>query len=221
MNKTLISAIAFVTGAAIGSVTSWQLLKKYYEQISREEIDSVKEVYARKIRECEHSNDSDDNVSEEPVIADDIDTDADSEKDELSVMEYAKILSEQGYTNYSNSEDVPLINDPLASKIVEEEDEYEEPNGPYVIPPEDFGDDEEYERITLTYYADNILADDNDERIVDIESLVGYEALESFGEYEDDAVHVINDRLRSYFEILKDERTYDEVIESKPYLRED
>lgn len=216
MNKTLVSVIAFVTGAVIGSVTSWQLLKKYYEQISREEVDSVKEVYARKMKEYEHTHEMNNEESKEPVVADDID----SENDELSVMEYAKILSEQGYTNYSNSEDIPIIKDPLAIQSDDEENEYLEPDGPYVIPPEDFGDEEEYERITLTYYSDNILADDNDQRIVDIENIVGYDALESFGEYEDDAVHVINDRLRSYFEILRDERTYDEVLKNKPYLTE-
>lgn len=216
MNKTLAGVIAFVTGAVIGSVTSWQLLKKYYEQISREEVDSVKEVYARKMKEYEHTHEMNNEESKEPVVADDID----SENDELSVMEYAKILSEQGYTNYSNSEDIPIVKDPLAIQTDDEEDEYLEPDGPYVIPPEDFGDEEEYERITLTYYSDNILADDNDQRIVDIENIVGYDALESFGEYEDDAVHVINDRLRSYFEILKDERTYDEVLKNKPYLME-
>lgn len=220
MNKTLVGVIAFVTGAAIGSVTSWQLLKKYYEQISREEVDSVKEVYARKMKEYEHTHEMNNEESKESTVADDIDSNSDSENDEISVMEYAKILSKQGYTNYSNSEDIPMVKDTLAIQTNDEENEYLEPDGPYVIPPEDFGDEEEYERITLTYYSDNVLADDNDQRIVDIENIVGYDALESFGEYEDDAVHVINDRLRSYFEILKDERTYDEALKNKPYLTE-
>lgn len=39
-------------------------------------------------------------------------------------------------------------------------------------PPEQFGDDEEYEQISLTYYADGVLADENDEVIEDVEDAV-------------------------------------------------
>ena len=41
-----------IAGAGIGSVCTWQLLKRKYELIAQEEIDSVKAAYAeRKIVE--------------------------------------------------------------------------------------------------------------------------------------------------------------------------
>ena len=52
MNNTIIkSALIFAAGAATGSVASWCLLKKKYEQFAQEQIDSVKEVYSKREKE--------------------------------------------------------------------------------------------------------------------------------------------------------------------------
>lgn len=50
-----------------------------------------------------------------------------------------------------------------------------------MIPPEQFGDNEEHEQISLTYYADGVLADENDEVIEDVEDAVGIDSLNHFG----------------------------------------
>jgi hypothetical protein len=92
---------------------------------------------------------------------------------------------------------------------------------PYVIAPEEFGDLDDYETISLTYYADQILADDNDVIVDDIEDVVGFDSLNSFGEYEDDSVFVRNDRLKCDYEILLDQRKYSSVIRRKPHEVDD
>lgn len=89
---------------------------------------------------------------------------------------------------------------------------------PYVISPEEFGEKEDYETISLTYYADGVLTDDNDEKMEDYEETIGKDSLDHFGEYEDDSVFVRNDKLRCDFEILSDLRTYSEVLKLKPRL---
>jgi hypothetical protein len=43
------SFMLFALGAAIGSASAWQLAKRKYAQIAQEEIDSVKERYAKDI----------------------------------------------------------------------------------------------------------------------------------------------------------------------------
>ena len=83
--------------------------------------------------------------------------------------------------------------------------------GPYVIQPDDFGEYKEYSLVYLTYYSDGVLVDDDDNVIDDIENTVGSEALSSFGEYEDDAVHVRNEELENDYEIVLDSRKYSEV----------
>lgn len=47
MSKTT-GFVMFVLGAAVGSVATWQYVKKKYEQIAQEEIDSVKEIFSRR-----------------------------------------------------------------------------------------------------------------------------------------------------------------------------
>lgn len=94
---------------------------------------------------------------------------------------------------------------------------------PYVIPPEEFGEIEGYERISLTYYSNGVLADDSDSKIDNVEDIlgtVGADLKDHFGEYEDDSVYVRNDARSCDYEILYDVRTYDEVLASKPYISE-
>ncbi len=85
-------------------------------------------------------------------------------------------------------------------------------NKPVVISPDEFGENEDYDTFSLTYYADKVLTDDGDSIMDDIENTVGGEALESFGEYEDDSVFVKNDNLKCYYEILLDTRKYSDIM---------
>ena len=88
-----------------------------------------------------------------------------------------------------------------------------EDDRPYVISPDEFGELDDYDLISLTYYADEVLADDIDEIVEDVDDVVGLDSLTHFGEYEPDSVFVRNDRLKADYEILLDERTYPEAIQ--------
>ncbi len=65
---------------------------------------------------------------------------------------------------------------------------------PYVISSDEFEAFYDYEKISLTYYADQFLADDDDELVDDIEETSDSNRL-TLWEYEDDSVFVRNDRL--------------------------
>ena len=193
MNKTK-NFMLFVLGVAVGSVVTWRYVEKKYEQIAQDEIDSVKEVFSR--REAEFTE----NV--EACIK------ADNAKEKPSVIEYAAELRKRGYTNYSDVAD---------EKPEEVKEEPMSIDKPYVIAPEEFGELDDYETISLIYYADQILADDNDVIVDDIEDVVGFDSLNSFGEYEDDSVFVRNDRLKCDYEILLDQRKYSDVVKRRPH----
>ena len=79
----------------------------------------------------------------------------------------------------------------------------------------------EYERISLTYYDDQVLTDENDKIIEDIEETIGIDSLTHFGEYEDDSVFVRNDERQCDYEILLDRRKYSDVIKKKSRFTED
>ena len=197
MNKT-INFMTFVLGVAVGSVVTWRYVEKKYEQIAQDEIDSVKEVFSK--RETEFTEDTEVQIK------------ADNAKKKPSVIEYAAWLRKRGYTNYSDMVD---------EKPEEVKEEPMSVDKPYVIAPEEFGELDGYETISLIYYADQILADDNDVIVDDIEDVVGFDSLNSFGEYEDDSVFVRNDRLKCDYEILLDQRKYSDVIKRRPHEVED
>lgn len=97
----------------------------------------------------------------------------------------------------------------------------EEMYKPYVISPEEFGE-KDYDQISLTYYADEVLTDEENELLENIDATVGLDSLNHFGEYEDDSVFVRNDRLKTDFEILLDHRNYSEVSnELPPHIMEE
>jgi hypothetical protein len=83
-----------------------------------------------------------------------------------------------------------------------------------VISPEEFGEIEDYETITLHYYSDGVVAVayEDEEPFTDdeIAMCIGTEALDTFGEYEDDSVFVRNDDRECYYEILAVDGTYAE-----------
>lgn len=195
MNNKAVPFLMFVLGAAIGSFVTWRYIKDIYERIAQEEIDSVKEVFLRREEEMSSEN-------EEPkrkIAA--------CYENGASKTEYAAILQREGYTNYSN------MSEKEGTEMAEDK--------PYVISPEEFGEFDEYEKISLTYYSNNILADENDEVIEDVEETVGFESLTHFGEYEDDSVFVRNDIRRCDYEILLDQRSYSDVVKRMPHRVEE
>lgn len=195
-NRSLFS-LGFIIGAASGATVAWYLLKDKYETLAQEEIDSVKEVFARREQE----------MKDETVKRNVAEGIKDSDRTKPDLKEYAEQLKKNGYTRYS---DLSADDEGVSDKQTK----------PYVIPPEQFGDDESYDQISLTYYADGVLADENDGVIDDVEETVGIESLNHFGEYEDDSVFVRNDTRKCDYEILLDQRTYSEVAEEMPQRME-
>ena len=194
MNKGFIF-LAFVLGAAGGSFATYKLLKNKYEEIAQEEIDSVKEMYRNSQGECMPNSE----IEEQKEVAK-------KSMEKPDIMEYSKKIKDCNYSDYSKTE----RNKP------EEGPEEKDMSDPHVISPEEFGEDDTYDRINLTYYADGVLADENDEEVENVDGTVGLDSLETFGTYEDDSVHVKNDRLRAYYEILRDERNYEDVMAGRP-----
>ena len=130
-NKALFS-LAFIIGTVTGSVVTWYLLKDKYEALAQEEIDSVKEVFLRREQELKDQ-------SVKKTVAEGI---KDTDKEKPDLKEYARRLEKEGYTRYSD----------FGS---DEEEKPVSEAGPYVIPPEQFGDNEEHEQIMEAIKAGN------------------------------------------------------------------
>ena len=176
---------AFSLGAVVGAVASWKMLEKKYDKLFKEEINAYKERLAKRYTGPQQSE-SVDGDTEQPHSAE---SHLIEKKEEI--LAYAEELRNNGYL--SKDEEVKPV------------------TKPYVIAPEEFGDNEDYDTESLTLYSDGVLTDDFDNVIEDVDGLIGADSLTHFGEYEDDSVFVRNDTLRTDYEILQDERTYAEA----------
>ena len=91
-----------------------------------------------------------------------------------------------------------------------------ETKDPYVISSDEFGFFDDYEEITLTYYADDILADDQDRIIEDKESIIGRDALSRLTNTDDETVYIRNEKLKVDYEICYDYKQFAEVVDEQP-----
>lgn len=206
MNSKFTNVLMFAAGAAIGSAVTWKIVKTRYERIVQEEIDSVKTAFNDLVAIRQDDEDEEPTDNEEPQ-------------------------SRQGKIDWSELEDLDEDEDEEYEPTEEDQAEYEQltnlytnekggadnmARDPYVIAPYDFGELDGYHTIELTYYADDVLEDDSYSIVNDRDELIGRKALTTFGEYEDDAVFVRNEHLRTDFQILKDYRTYAEARSISP-----
>lgn len=207
MNKKLFNVLLFTAGAVAGSTVTWYVVKTKYERILQEEIASVKETWAY-MSQKESEEEEFDNVDEYTETECDLDEDIDeNEFDENDMIDYSQIASkykttgdttENGEEGGVGDEEVPYI------------------NGPVVILPEDFGSgDYNHDLYCLTYYSDDVLANDWWE-IIDIDETIGRESLEHFGDYAADMLYVRNERTRTDYEIARDYRNYSDMVENDP-----
>ena len=149
------------------------------------------ELYYEEEDEELFEDDAEEDTDEaEPAPINEID-----EKPDLSV--YTAKLKEQGYL-----QDV-------------EEGGTDDMKKPYVISPDEYGEMDDYDLYSYTYYADKVLADENNEPIEDVDQRIGLESLNYFGEYGDDSVYVRNDKLKADYEILLDDEKY-EILFPRP-----
>ena len=198
MNKsTLSNFLFFAAGAAIGSVVTWKFIKTKYEQIAQEEIDSVKAVY------CPHDDEPESETPDNTVEGGYVPNASD-------LNSYAETLASKGYTDYANAKD-GVVN---TTKPAEEVDDMERP---YVISYEDFGELDGYNIVSLMYFNDGVLTDSQYEPIDDADSIIGLESLEHFGDEEEDSVFVRNDKRKTDYEILKDERNYADLLDPEEF----
>ena len=178
MNRSIKYLSCFTCGAGFGVLFSWLYLKKKYEKKADEEIDEMKKYFKKKENEINSCH------SATTIIHDSLSVDL---KPETSY------ISENNKNR--NSEDLPEYGKMFHNKELF--------RAPYVISPEEFYDEESYEKITLSYFAnDRILADDENCMVEDVESAVGSEWEDRFDEFVKGAVYVRNDSRQCDYEIL-------------------
>ena len=197
MNDKLSSVIIFCGGVFIGGFLTWDFFKTKYEKIADEEIASVKETFEHreprpdknyKVEEVLKGNDTYINVS--PGVAERV----------------IQIIDSNGYRNYSNTAIETDKKGGTADMELKQ---------PYVITPEQYEDNVDYTKVSLTWYSDEVLEDDWG-NVLDPDDVIGSDALKTFGQYEKDSVFVRDDDEQIDYEVLLDTRSYKEIYGHDP-----
>ena len=191
-------ALIFAAGFGVGIAATYKTVKKYYEQIAQEEIDSVKERYGRG------------HIESEPV---------DEENTEETVNLYKKIIGEEDYKDYSEISRKPPEEKTQKEEVSEEVTSVRTEK--YLIPETDFmnREDEGYDYATLHYYSkDGIVVDDNGEPVVDVEEKIGFSSLARFGEFESDAIYIRNEKYKCDYEVLLELGDFEETQFGPAYI---
>ena len=221
--RIIIGAAGVVLGAGLGALVTWRLLKAHYEEVTQDEIDSVKTHYAKLFKVGEHadlssvvakykdkvdglgyssvqSNDSDDAEEESEDSDEEPDEDDEDEDEDDSDEEVREASDDREIHNvWQYAKDHPHPEDEA-----------------YVITFDQFNDEhDDYDKGDLTYYeSDDTLVDSQESPIDDVEWLIGPDALTRFGDGSNsrDIVYVRNDRVSMDFEISRDPRSYTEHV---------
>lgn len=202
MNKIALTNIfTLAVGVIIGSAATMQYFKTKYENQYQEDLQSIKEVL---LKEKEDFIAETDKIVKEKDVAID-------ELIKHNNKETAKeIINYCGYAKQSKAQ---------TKKEAEEEEEVcnvqNHEDGPYIITPEEFRSIDDYDFQTLIYYADGHVATDTGDLITNYEDQIGYDALEHFGEYEEDTVYVRNDEEMMDFEVIRSDKNFTDILEEQ------
>lgn len=175
----------FVGGAALGAFAMHQYDKRYMDDIIDEEIEKAKEHYKDIFSESDSRKSP---VEKSEKTKPEMGLTKTPEKPALS--EYVKHLQNNGYG--VTTDDIPTREKRKRTGDIE------------LIPEQEFGREDEYDEITLTWHQpDNTLEEDYDiwdDEMIDIH--IGREWMDAWD--ENDAAYVVNHERKIYYEILKD-----------------
>lgn len=201
-----LNVILFTSGSVIGAIVSWIATKNAYQKKNQEDLESVREFYKQKEKDiiAQLQKEYGFEIKKEKK-------ETDSPKKDTTRIAGSKI----DYTKFYND----LSSDPPDDILAETTKPILPPEAiPYIIDPEEYGEDDDYETLTLTYYSDDVLVDEDDEPVVNRDEVVGSESLKRFGEFVADTVFVRNERLKCDYEILRDNRKYSDILDENPFL---
>lgn len=205
MHRTITNIFMLAVGAAIGSAATWVYSQKKYSQLIQSEIEKTKEYYSDKESdESEAKNIQ--NPEEEKQL---------EEEKKKAVQTSADIINQSGY-DMSSYSDYTRFSKPKEEHPETVQKNLEtfgsDENFPVVIAPESYGEIEDYATHEYTYYKDGVVVDDDGD-VIDpekVRSMLGIDFASHIGDFEADAVHIQNDLMKTYFEILAEPYDYND-----------
>lgn len=204
MHRTITNIFMLAVGAVIGSAATWVYSQKKYSQLIQSEIEKTKEYYSDKESDKPEEKDIQDPEEEKRL-----------EEKKKAVQTSADIISQSGYdmTSYSDYTRFSKPKEEHPETVQKNLETFgSDENFPVVIAPESYGEIEDYATHEYTYYKDGVVVDDDGD-VIDpekVRSMLGIDFASHIGDFEADAVHIQNDLMKTYFEILAEPYDYND-----------
>lgn len=204
MDKKKLALLALYTyGIGVGVLTARLYYRNKFERLYQEEKASLNKMMKEKAyRVNQEQND----ISEEPLdvelVEEKTEVVVDDPRDPSQMMAYNKIVTTQNYSRENESQ--PKTEEPVHIYEIDFEKFNE--------PPDEDGF--EYEKTSLTYYAeDGVLTDEHDEIIEDIAERLGDDDVERlFDKAPTTEIYIRNDNREEDFEVMMLEASYQTVV---------
>ena len=204
--------IIFAVGAALGAGVTWFFTKRYYEKLSEQEIESVKKSFKKLQEDAQKRADAAKNKPDISVYAEALNKARENELEERNVNTHA--VNYTGFTEEQESEDgeeedgYSYKSNAVAQPLEKNVDKTK----PYLLNRMPYQNEEPYyNMVTIMYYADGTYAEPHGKEIEVIdyigENLMGY-----VEETDKDEIFIRNEELELDIDIVKDARTYDEIM---------
>lgn len=223
--KVMVGLVIFAAGVVTGSIITNTVVKEKATQEANEkaaeEIAEVREIYRNKIKKEENekvAEESEKEVKEENEKVDPLKVKPQTGREDYN--SYYKMTQNYTSQNDEKPKRASSISDLNAFTYEKSVDR------PYIIDPEDYGEEDDYDTMQLTYFmGDKTLVDESADDTIDEPDLhIGLDNLAIFDEFQGaSSIYVRNDILKMDFEILKDDCAYSdlqdepEVKEKKPH----
>lgn len=183
MNNCAKEAFIFAVGIAVGAVVTYKYM-------------SNKDAYIEEITVDEKRAEKDAVSYSQPEPSK-----SNYEKELTDILETYK-TPEKESVNYSDMYKDDKDNEDKSDEKREEI---------HQIDPREYGEDTDY-TFSFTLYSDGVLADELDDRILNPESRIGEGTLSDFMNADSDELYIRNEKTKSDYEIIKDERRYSDVV---------
>lgn len=211
--------LAFILGAAAGSVGTYFFIRKKSEEYINDEIEAMRQYYAEKLDEIK---------SEEENAVNEAKNGQKTAKSEGSVKEFESEEEEKAHyqamidkLNYSS---ISKKDKSKPSRMQQETRPDPKLYSPVVVTSDEFHDEDyrsndhkNYDEMHLIFlegdeHHDAVVIDEFTEKIIpDGLELIGRDNLDSFSSEEDNITYIRNDIEQTYIEVSYDSRNYEDT----------
>lgn len=204
--------LIFVAGAVSGAVAGAYLVKDKIMSDAREEINEVREYYKSK----KHNDKNE--LTQEVEEANTVEEPQEVKTKEEDMKEMERITSSNGYVNYNK---ITEVEKEVTIEIKTSEQIYNDKldNPPYIIEPDEYGEDPAYDSTSYTYFADGVLVDDVDDVVEEPDIVVGLDNLKIFDEFGANSIYVRNDLYKMDIEVLRDDWNWKDIDGNQPEVK--